>query len=39
MEKVNVALIGGGFMAKAHALAQAAMPMFFGRLPLCRFGR
>jgi predicted dehydrogenase len=26
---VNVALIGAGFMGKAHALAYAAMPMFF----------
>jgi predicted dehydrogenase len=33
MEQINVALIGGGFMAKAHALAQAAMPMFFWPAP------
>jgi hypothetical protein len=33
MEKVNVATIGGGFMGKAHALAQAAMPMFFWPAP------
>ena len=26
---LNVGLIGGGFMGKAHALAYAAMPMFF----------
>lgn len=26
---LNVAMIGGGFMGKAHALAYAAMPMFF----------
>jgi predicted dehydrogenase len=31
MEKkvLNVAMIGGGFMGKAHAAAYAAMPMFF----------
>jgi predicted dehydrogenase len=33
MEKVNIAMIGGGFMGKAHALAQAAMPMFFWPAP------
>ena len=26
---LNIGLIGGGFMGKAHALAYAAMPMFF----------
>src|SRR4026209_2978396 len=26
---LNVAMMGGGFMGKAHALAYAAMPMFF----------
>ena len=26
---LNIAMIGGGFMGKAHALAYAAMPMFF----------
>jgi predicted dehydrogenase len=26
---LNVAMIGGGFMGKAHALAHATMPMFF----------
>src|SRR6202034_3649503 len=26
---LNVAMIGGGFMGKAHAAAYAAMPMFF----------
>jgi predicted dehydrogenase len=30
---LNVAMIGGGFMAKAHALAYAAMPMFFWPAP------
>ena len=29
----NVAMIGGGFMGKAHALAYAAMPMFFWPAP------
>ncbi|HEY3110497.1 MAG TPA: Gfo/Idh/MocA family oxidoreductase [Chloroflexota bacterium] len=29
MRKLNVALIGAGFMGKAHSLAYAAMPMFF----------
>lgn len=31
MKKLNVGMIGGGFMGKAHALAYAGMPMFFGR--------
>ena len=26
---LNVGMVGGGFMGKAHALAYAAMPMFF----------
>ena len=30
---LNVAMIGGGFMGKAHALAYAAMPMFFSPAP------
>jgi predicted dehydrogenase len=30
---LNVAMIGGGFMGKAHALAYAAMPMFFWSPP------
>lgn len=34
MKKVNVALIGSGFMGKAHSLAYAAVPMFFPDLPL-----
>jgi predicted dehydrogenase len=29
MRKLNVAMIGGGFMAKAHSIAYAGMPMFF----------
>ncbi|WP_309086667.1 Gfo/Idh/MocA family oxidoreductase [Chelativorans sp.] len=33
MKKLNVAMIGGGFMGKAHALAYAAMPMFFWPAP------
>ena len=32
-KEVNVAMIGGGFMGKAHALAYAAMPMFFWPAP------
>ncbi|MCC5976358.1 MAG: Gfo/Idh/MocA family oxidoreductase [Rubellimicrobium sp.] len=31
--KMNVAMIGGGFMGKAHAMAYAAMPMFFWPAP------
>jgi len=33
MRRLNVAMIGGGFMGKAHALAYAAMPMFFWPAP------
>lgn len=33
MKNLNVALIGGGFMGKAHSLAYAAMPMFFWPAP------
>ncbi|MCL6547505.1 MAG: Gfo/Idh/MocA family oxidoreductase [Alicyclobacillus sp.] len=33
MKHFNVGLIGGGFMAKAHSLAYAAMPMFFWPAP------
>ncbi|MEZ2388808.1 Gfo/Idh/MocA family protein [bacterium RCC_150] len=33
MRDVNIALIGGGFMGKAHSLAYAAMPMFFWPAP------
>ncbi len=30
---MNVAMIGGGFMGKAHAMAYASMPMFFWPAP------
>ncbi|HEV7717738.1 MAG TPA: Gfo/Idh/MocA family oxidoreductase [Arsenicitalea sp.] len=33
MKTLNVAMIGGGFMGKAHAMAYAAMPMFFWPAP------
>lgn len=33
MKKLNVAVIGGGFMAKAHSMAYACMPMFFWPAP------
>ena len=33
MQDVNIALIGGGFMGKAHSLAYAAMPMYFWPAP------
>jgi len=33
MRELNVAMIGGGFMGKAHALAYAAVPMFFWPAP------
>ncbi len=29
MKHINVGLIGGGFMGKAHSLAYSAVPMFF----------
>jgi predicted dehydrogenase len=29
MKKINVGIIGGGFMGKAHSLAYSAVPMFF----------
>jgi predicted dehydrogenase len=32
-ETLKVGLVGGGFMAKAHALAYAAMPMFYWPAP------
>lgn len=32
-DTMNVAMIGGGFMGKAHAMAYAAMPMFFWPAP------
>ncbi len=37
MKKLNVGLIGAGFMGKAHSLAYVAMPMFFGRLQQFQF--
>lgn len=33
MKKLNVGLIGAGFMAKAHSIAYAGMPMFFWPAP------
>ncbi|WP_273846387.1 Gfo/Idh/MocA family protein [Rubrobacter calidifluminis] len=33
MEQLNIGMIGGGFMGKAHSLAYAAMPMFFWPAP------
>lgn len=33
VKELNVALIGAGFMGKAHSLAYAAMPMFFWPAP------
>jgi predicted dehydrogenase len=33
MRKVKVAVVGAGFMGKAHSLAYAAMPMFFWPAP------
>ena len=33
MKKLNVGLIGAGFMGKAHSLAYVAMPMFFSPAP------
>lgn len=33
MQELNVGLIGGGFMGKAHSLAYAGMPMFFWPAP------
>jgi len=33
MQDINIALIGGGFMGKAHSLAYAAMPMYFWPAP------
>ncbi|CAH0345742.1 Gfo/Idh/MocA family oxidoreductase [Bacillus sp. CECT 9360] len=33
MKKLNIGMIGGGFMGKAHALAYAGMPMFFWPAP------
>ncbi|MDO4274824.1 MAG: Gfo/Idh/MocA family oxidoreductase [Eubacteriales bacterium] len=33
MKKMNIGLIGAGFMAKAHSVAYAGMPMFFWPAP------
>jgi predicted dehydrogenase len=33
VKQLNVAMIGGGFMGKAHSLAYAGMPMFFWPAP------
>lgn len=33
MKKINIGLIGAGFMAKAHSIAYAGMPMFFWPAP------
>ena len=33
IKSLNVAMIGGGFMGQAHAMAYAAMPMFFWPAP------
>ncbi len=33
MKKINIGLIGAGFMAKAHSVAYAGMPMFFWPAP------
>lgn len=33
MKELNVGIVGAGFMAKAHSLAYACMPMFFWPAP------
>lgn len=33
MQKINIGLIGAGFMAKAHSIAYTGMPMFFSPAP------
>lgn len=33
VKKINIGLIGAGFMAKAHSIAYAGMPMFFWPAP------
>ncbi|MCP1110683.1 putative dehydrogenase [Lachnospiraceae bacterium PF1-21] len=33
MEKMNIGMVGAGFMAKAHSIAYAGMPMFFWPAP------
>lgn len=37
MKKLNIGLIGAGFMAKAHSVAYAGMPMFFWPAPAIPF--
>ncbi|WP_053373985.1 Gfo/Idh/MocA family protein [Paenibacillus sp. FJAT-27812] len=37
MRTLNIGMIGGGFMGKAHALAYAGMPMFFWPAPAIPF--
>ncbi|MGN7165426.1 Gfo/Idh/MocA family protein [Paenibacillus cellulositrophicus] len=37
MRTLNVGMIGGGFMGKAHSLAYAGMPMFFWPAPAIPF--
>lgn len=37
MRTLKVAMIGGGFMGKAHSLAYAGMPMFFWPAPAIPF--
>ncbi len=32
-KRINIGLIGAGFMAKAHSIAYAGMPMFFWPAP------
>lgn len=34
MKTMNIGLIGAGFMAKAHSIAYAGMPMFFWPAPI-----
>src|SRR5690625_3210562 len=33
MKKLNIGMIGSGFMGKAHALSYAGMPMYFWPAP------
>lgn len=37
MKQLNIGLIGAGFMAKAHSIAYAGMPMFFWPAPAIPF--
>ena len=34
MKEMKIGMIGAGFMAKAHAIAYAGMPMFFWPAPV-----